>query len=902
MKKSRNRLLPAVATLIAGSALSATAAEHSLVPADLFSTDDPNLEVTIWAASPTIKNPINMDTDQYGRIWVSEGVNYRRHYDRQPEGDRVVVLEDTNGDGTADKSWTFVQEPALRAPMGIAVMGNKVVVSMAPDIIVYTDVNGDAKFDPKVDKREVLITGFKGHIHDHTVHSVTAGPDGQWYFNAGNCGAIISDKSGKTFRIGSAYEPKFMRDIPVEPAFNPTEIAGQKSDDGHVYIGGFAARINPDGDNLHIIGHNFRNSYEQIVTSLGDVFQNDNDDPPACRTAFLMEHGNAGFCSFDGQRRWQADRRPGQSTQVSEWRQEDPGTLPAGDVYGGGSPTGITFVESGPFKGLLLSCEPGRNVVFGYRPVADGAGYKLERFNFFTSNQSGDFAGGDFNGGNNGVSGELPTLFRPSDVTVGTDGAIYVADFFDPRVGGHTDLDDSVSGAIYRIAPKGFKGKKPSYDLSTIEGALAALKSPSVNVRGTALQALKSHGADAIEPAAQLLKDKNPYIKARAIWLLSQLGKDGMKKVRPLLKSKNDDLRLVAFRATRRTIESRPRNQEKALANLANRFSEDSSAAIRREAALSLRDVPFEQAQEPLVKLAQKYDGQDRWMLEAIGTGATGKEAELYNALVAAMNPAAPAKWEANFATLAWRLHPEESADGFRARALNANLNADQRKAAVTALAYIGSKLAVTGILDVAQKADGPAKADAIWWLINRKGDAWKDYSLDSELKSRGIYNPDEVELMASSMPDPILKEKPVVAEVLKLKGDAARGPELISRCTMCHRIDGIGNDVGPDLTAFGKAQTSEVIAQAIIDPSADIAHGFEAQVIQTKDGQTIEGLVLTDGNPVVMSSAGGITQMVPRNRIASKKRLDRSLMWTPNVLGLTNQDVADLIAYLKSL
>ena len=59
--------------------------------------------------------------------------------------------------------------------------------------------------------------------------------------------------------------------------------------------------------------------------SLGDVFQNDNDDPPACRVSWVMEYANFGFSSNDGQRSWQADRRPGQSIPVAEWRQDDPG-------------------------------------------------------------------------------------------------------------------------------------------------------------------------------------------------------------------------------------------------------------------------------------------------------------------------------------------------------------------------------------------------------------------------------------------------------------------------------------------------------------------------------------------------------------------------------------------------
>ena len=115
------------------------------VPPSLFKLSDPDLEISVWAASPMLKNPTNMDTDQHGRIWVAEGVNYRSQSKHQPAGDRIVVLEDTDGDGKADKSWTFVQEPFLLAPMGICVIDNKVIVSMTPDLIVYTDGNRNAK-------------------------------------------------------------------------------------------------------------------------------------------------------------------------------------------------------------------------------------------------------------------------------------------------------------------------------------------------------------------------------------------------------------------------------------------------------------------------------------------------------------------------------------------------------------------------------------------------------------------------------------------------------------------------------------------------------------------------------------------------------------------------------------
>src|SRR6476469_8464389 len=115
------------------------------IPLDLFKVPE-GFEVTLWAATPLLRNPTNIDIDRDGRIWVAEGVRYRQHYARQPEGDRIVILQDTDGDGKADKTETFVQEPALISPLGISVIGNKVIVAQPPDLIVYTDVDRNLRF------------------------------------------------------------------------------------------------------------------------------------------------------------------------------------------------------------------------------------------------------------------------------------------------------------------------------------------------------------------------------------------------------------------------------------------------------------------------------------------------------------------------------------------------------------------------------------------------------------------------------------------------------------------------------------------------------------------------------------------------------------------------------------
>jgi putative membrane-bound dehydrogenase-like protein len=875
-------------------------AAETAVPTSLLQLADPNLEVTVWASTPMLRNPTNLDFDKDGRIWVAEGVNYRSHAKRQPEGDRIMVLEDTDHDGKADKSWVFVQEPFLLAPMGVAVVDNKVIVSMAPDIIVYTDVNRDLKFDPAVDKREVLLTGFNARIHDHTIHSVTVGPDGQWYWNSGNCGAVFTDKSGKTFRIGSAYDPG-----QANLGWKPTEIAGQRSDDGHVWVGGFAARMNPDGSAVNIIGHNFRNSYEQTVTSFGDVFQNDNDDPPACRTAFLLEYGNAGFCSFDGKRSWGADRRPGQSIPTAEWRQEDPGTMPSGDVYGGGSPTGIAFYEDGAlgknYRGLLLSCEPGRNVVFGYFPKPDGAGFKLERFDFITSNKEGEFAGTDFKGGGNDRR-DLKTMFRPSDVGVGADGAIYVADWFDARVGGHADWDDTTSGTIYRIAPKGFKPKIAKVDFNTLKGALAGLKSPAVNVRGAAHEAVREHGKKAVGPVKRLLKNENPYVQARAIWMLAELIGSTGREIERLLEAKDPNIRLVAFRNVRKIIEREPHGVDAFIVDWLNKLvASDPSPVIRREVALFLRDISAEKANPILISLAQGFDGQDRTYLEAWGTGATGKESQVYDATKSKLGHADPLKWSNQFAWLAWRLHPAQSVVDFKVRALSASLDDANRKRALTAIGYNATQEAADAMLEVAAKTDKAVKAEALWWLLNRKDSSWKDFGVNAALKARGIYDPEAVELTGATIP---AAEAPkfTVADVLALKGDVTRGGEkFASVCSSCHRAGDVGTEYAPSLNGWAKRQTTEVFLNSVINPSADIAQGFNGTQLKLKSGDEIHGLVLSEGDPLIVQSAGGLTQTVPRNRIAERKGLGRSLMLSADQLGLTPQDLADLNAWLKT-
>jgi len=870
------------------------ATEPLRVPVDLFQVPE-GFEVTVWAATPLLRNPTNIDIDRDGRIWVAEGVRYRSHYARQPEGDRIVVLQDTDGDGKADASHTFVQEPGLVSPLGVAVVDNKVIVSQPPDLIVYTDVDRNLRFDPAVDKREVLLTGFQGVNHDHSLHSLTVGPDGKWVFNQGNTGGMFTDKSGKTFRSFGAY-----RDGPVGPfksPWNPAEWAGKPSDDGHVYVGGFTVRMNPDGTNAEIIGFNYRNSYEQSVTSLGDVFQNDNDDPPACRVSWVMEYANFGFSSNDGQRAWTADRRAGQSTPVAEWRQEDPGIMPVGDVYGGGSPTGNVFYENGSlgagWDGTFFAADAGRNEIFSYQPTRQGAGFALNRKVFVTTNVKQQYAGSDFAGGNNTARGAVETLFRPSDITVGPDGALYVSDWIDARVGGHQDLDNSVSGAIYRIAPKGFVSRVPSFNTSTIDGLITALRSPAINVRSIGFEGLKARGAAAVNAVAALLNDPNPYMRGRAIFLLYQLGPEGRQRAGTPESFSDPTRRITAYRAMRRAgLDAIP---------VAARLARDADAGVRREVAVSMRDVSADRALPILADIARGFDGNDRSYLEALGTGATGKEPALYDRLRRDFGATDPMKWPMTFTWIAWRLHVPAAVPDLSARARSSTLSLADRRFALDTLAFVKDPTASKVMLDLAQSST-PLREPATVWLLSRMTNDWAAYDLRPALKAAGIYDPDAVSLREVIVPRPTADLPELsIDEIVGLTGNAARGKTLTTACIMCHAVGGTGADLGPALDGWGRGKSAAVIATAIVRPSAEIAIGYDAVELRTKDNLTIQGVLAKEGDPLMIRSMGGVTQIVPATRVATRRRMTDSLMMSAAQLGLRAQDVADLVAFLRS-
>lgn len=926
----------------------------------LYVPDD--LEVTLWAESPMFFNPTNMDVDYRGRIWVTEAVNYRNFNNdstralHHEKGDRVVILEDTDHDGRADASKVFVQDRDLTAPVGIAVIGNRVYVSCSPNLLVYTDEDGD----DKPDRKEVFLTGFGGYDHDHSLHAIVGGMDGNLYFNTGNAGPhIVTDQNGWTLRSGSIYTGG--------SPYNKTNEGNLKSDDGRVWVGGLALRISPEGKNLTVMGHNFRNAFELFVDSKGDMWQNDNDDQVvACRTSWLMEGGNAGYFSSDGTRYWQADQRPGQDVFTAHWHQDDPGVMPAGDNAGAGSPTGIVLNEGDglgrQYRGMLFSADAGRNVVFGYHPERNGAGYDLgERRNFITSLKQ-DNTGYVWN--DSASNAQAEKWFRPSDVTVGTDGALYVADWYDPVVGGHQMRDTIAYGRIYRIVRKGENNMPPNINLSTVSGLMEALASPAVNVRHTALQALENHGEAILPQVITLLDNENPWLRARSVWLLSRLGASGIRRVEALLEDKGEDIRLVAFRALRSSGAD--------ILPYASRLVEDPSSSIRREVAIALRDLPYAETKPLLLRLAEQFDGRDRWYLEALGAALERHASDVYPELLQRLEgDGQPAdQWSEQLALLVWRLHPREAVPALKARAGSESLSYEDRSRAITALGFVNTPEAVRAMIDLSKEKNPAIAEEAAYWLSFRQGNDWyalwdwRKSPVDVKYQRRvaamkvrrsRIMDPrmpfDERKRSARDMTrdavgvnmlfgmvatnqlpadlhpfvreiilkndDPAVRMRAAsyfksegehtslsAQTIAAMEGNVNAGRSVFSRqCSTCHQVKSVGGNIGPDLTSIKLKFDRAALLEQIIQPNAGIVFGYEAWTINLDDGQSFFGFVVAEGQQrLTLRDLSGKDHVLEASGIASRKKQEGSLMPAPSALGLSDQDLADVVAYLLSI
>jgi putative membrane-bound dehydrogenase-like protein len=536
------------------------------------------LEIKPFAVEPMLINPTNIDVDSKGRVWVLEAYNYRPGINgnpTNPQGDRIIILEDTNGDGQADSRKVFYQSQELNAPLGIAVLDSMVIVSQSPYIWKMFDDNRDGK----ADRKEVMFSGIGGEQHDHGAHAFTLGPDGKLYFNIGNEGKQLLDAKGNPVldQDGDPIGPK-------------------------KYKQGMAFRCNLDGSQVEVLGHNFRNNYEVAVDSYGALWQSDNDDDgnKGVRINAVFEHGNYGYVDEMTGEGWNVNRTNlEKEIPLRHWHLNDPGVVPNLLQTGAGSPTGMIIYEGNLlpsiFQNQMIHTDAGPNVVRSYATSPWGAGYEARINNLISSRDQ---------------------WFRPADVAAAPDGSLFIADWYDPGVGGH-QAGDQAKGRIYRIAPKGHAYKTTPIDLSTPESALKALENPNLETRFLAFQALQKMGTKAeMVLENEFNTNENPRFRARAFWVLNK-GTRSNEFIQKAFDQANPNLKAMAIRAAKQ----KPFTEWSALAAKA---AKDQHASVRRELAIALRHLSGDEVNKLWASLAMRHGGLDRWYLEALGIGADG--------------------------------------------------------------------------------------------------------------------------------------------------------------------------------------------------------------------------------------------------------------------------------------
>ncbi|HEY0055824.1 MAG TPA: PVC-type heme-binding CxxCH protein [Pedobacter sp.] len=415
----------------------------------------PGFEATLFASEPDITKPINMAFDEKGRLWVTQSSEYPVAAGPSGGNDRITILEDTNGDGRADKINDFVHD--LNIPIGIMPVKGGAIGYSIPNVYRFYDTDNDGK----ADKREILLSGF-GYEDTHgMVNNLSRGNDG-WihalhgYANtsvtAGRDGDSIRMYSGNTFRFrldGSRVE---------------------KTTDG---------RINPFGATFDEYGYQYSSDSHSMP-----IYQ-------------LIWGGN--YTQW-GKR----DPSMGFAPTMMDYQLNSTGL--AGQVYY----TDTHFPEryrNSFFSGDVVTSRISRNTI-----VREGTTPKATRQEDFLISRD--------------------PWFRPVDMKVGPDGALYIADFYN-RIIAHYEIPlnhpgrDRISGRIWKITYKGNPlNKGTDWSKASLDDLLSGMKHevPATRMRTTD-ELVDRFGENAIKPLQKIAhrSKTDPKQLVQVLWALYRL-------------------------------------------------------------------------------------------------------------------------------------------------------------------------------------------------------------------------------------------------------------------------------------------------------------------------------------------------------------------------------------------
>lgn len=577
-------------------------------------------ELQLFASEPDIVNPIAMAWDEKGRLWVIETVDYPNSV-RDEEGvgdDRIKILEDTNGDGKADKFTVFAD--SLNIPTSLAFANGGVIVSQAPVFLFLKDTNGD----DKADVRQIIMEGWgTGDTH--------AGPSNLKYG--------LDNKVWGTVGY-SAYKGK---------------VADQD-----VSFGQGLYRFNPDGKDLEFLARTSNNTWGLGFNENFDIFLSTANNTHSAYYYMPDSYVKRVLAGGDAQGIKKIDGHYAMHTMTPNLRQVD--------VHGGFTAAAghnLYTARSFPkeyWNRIAFVNEPTGRVVHQAIVEPDGAGYKeKDGWNLMAS--SDEWMG-------------------PVQAEVGPDGAVWVADWYDfiiqhnptptPDRGGYqaetgkgnayiNPLRDHQRGRIYRISYKDAKPYTPvKLDRNKPETLVSALKNDNMFWRTTAQRLLVEAGNTSVLPALYDIVNNQEVDEiglnapaVHALWTIHGLG--GLSGTNPeALQVAIKSLSHPAAGVRKTAIQVLPKNRQTLDAMLKLGLLQDANQVTRLAALLALAEMPVsDEAGQALYEASLNAENEkDPALAQALFVAAARHQ----DGFKQAMQKAAAPQPESGAANLAQRI------------------------------------------------------------------------------------------------------------------------------------------------------------------------------------------------------------------------------------------------------